>query len=195
MSALALHTAVRVLERTADKVSMILEVNRLDTAEDARLATELLSAIATVIGDAEDVRKGLKAPHLKAGREVDARFKEPRTRLEKLRDQLKARLAERVKARLLAERAALEEAKEAAAQGDLERTNAALERVPGPEEVSPPTRWTWEVGTVDLYGVPPEFLMLNQAKIREAIKASAPNAPDIPGIVFDRKAIVIARRS
>lgn len=187
--------AIAKLSATAEQVGAIVEVHPLHTDADEATATELLGAIATVIGEAEDARKALKAPHLRAGREVDARFKAPRTALERVRDRLKQRLGERAEARLLAERAALDEAKAAAAAGDLDRTNEALAAVPATPVKTPPTRWTWEVESVDLRAVPLEYLALDLEKVRELIREAGPDGPALRGVEFKRKAVVIARRS
>lgn len=203
MTALALHHAA-VIERvrsTAAAIGQIVDVHALDRPEDEARAGELLQAIHTVLAQAEDARKEAKAPHLQAGRDVDDAFRGPRKELERVRDLLKRRLAEKAREREAARLAAVAEARAAAKAGDHETVNAALERIDiagldrTPAGVS--ERWTWAVDQIEISKVPIEFLAVRmdliRAEIATANKEGRP--PAVPGITFKKEAQIVARRA
>ncbi len=166
----------------------IVAVNRLETAEDASQAAALVQALHTLRSEAEEHRKAMKAPHLDAGRAVDDQFREPLKELDRVIGMLKARLSERALALDTARALAL-------SQGPVE-ANAALATMPDERYEKISERWSWEVTGYDLSQVPVQYLTLDTAKVKEAIKAADREArqPRIPGITFDRKVLTVVRK-
>lgn len=204
MSAIVLSEDARALvarmSSTAEAIGSIVEVHPLDSAEDETKAAELLRAIKTLIGQGEATRKALKAPHLKAGRDVDEAFRKPKRALERVEGLIKRRLAEQAERREAERTRALEAAREAVKAQDHETANAELEKVDiagldrTPEGIS--TRWTYEVESVTLSEVPAEYLILDMGKVRAEITAANREGrePKIPGVTFKKAASIAARR-
>lgn len=194
MSALAI---IDRMARAAKDIGAIIEVHPLATPEDEVKAGSLLRIIKTLVGEAEAERKRLKAPHLKAGKEVDEIFREPRKELERVERLVKRRLAEAAQFREAVRTLAITDAREAALAGDPEAANAAILSI----DVAPTTsgiseRWTYEVESADLRKVPLEFLELDMGKVRAGIQRANKEGspPKIAGVVFRKVASIVARR-
>jgi hypothetical protein len=182
---------------TADAIGAIVEVHPLQTPEDEAKASQLLRAIKTLHAEGEAARKALKAPHLKAGKDVDETFRAPRKALERVERLIKRRLAEAAEAREEKRLAAMAAVREAVKTGDHEGANAALATVDPvfqPEGIS--ERWTYEVESVNLREVPETYLALRQDLVRAEVKAANKEGrePKIPGVVFKRTASIVARK-
>lgn len=186
---------------TAAAVAQIVEVHPLETPEHERQAGELLRVIKTIMAEGEAERKRLKEPHLKAGQAVDEAFRGPRKALERVETLIKRRLAEAAERRERARLEAVQAARAAVAEGNAEAANEALASIDiAGLDASPPAgiseRWTYEPVQIDLRAVPVEFLTLDLPKVRavvaEAVRLG--KAPEIPGIVFERRASIVARR-
>lgn len=181
----------------ASKVASIIEVHPLRTPEDEAQAGQLARVVATTIAELDGARKTEKAPHLAAGRAVDDAFAAPLAGLKRVDGMLRDALAAAAQRRETAKLEAVASARAAALAGDAVKANEALASVPadaGSPGVS--ERWGWEAVSVDVRTVPVDFLMLDLTKVRAYVKdcVSAGRTPEIPGIVFERKAgIVLAK--
>ncbi len=192
--------AIERMRDTAQAVTAIVEIHPLDTPEAEDQASQMLRAIKTLIAEGEGFRKDAKAPHLAAGRAVDAAFRAPRAALERVEKLIKRRLGEAAERREAERQAALQLARDAAAVNDYETVNTALEKVDiagldsAPEGIS--TRWTYEVESVELRSVPIEFLCLDTARVRAEIRTANQEGrpPSIAGVVFRKVAGIAARR-
>lgn len=194
------QTLIARMASTAQAIGTIVEVHPLETLEDETKASQLLRAIKTLHGEAEEERKRLKAPHLSAGRAVDEAFRVPRAALERVEKLIKRRLSEAAERREAARTLALVAVREAVQVGDHEGANAAIEAIdiagldaplPGISE-----RWTWEVDSVILADVPPVYLILNMEAVRLEIKGANKEGrpPSIPGVQFKKTASIVARK-
>ena len=204
-TALALTpSSLAILERvraTAEQIGAIVAVEPFDSPERERTAAQLLRAIATIRTEAETARETEKAPHLRAGRDVDDAFREPRANLDRVANLIKARLAEAATARERERTAAMARVSEAVAAGDHVGANDALATAADPvfAPVQGPgisERFTWEPVSFELGAMPREFLTVDMGKVRaeiaEANRLGRP--PAIPGVTFERKATIVARR-
>lgn len=153
----------------------------------------------------EDARKGYVGPLNEHVREVNALAAEVRAPLERAEAALKKQLNAYAAQQELDRRKAEEKARQEAA-AEQERLNAeaaaGVEAPVVPEVVMPETvsavrtasgtafmqgHWTFEV--TDLSKVPAEFLMLDEKKIRAAIKTGTRS---IPGLnIFEQKSVAI----
>ncbi len=204
MTALVLAPAtVAVIERVranAAAVSQVVDVLPLESDEDRAKAGELLRAIATISAEGEAARKKEKAPHLAAGREVDAQFAQPMAELGRVEGLLRRRIEEAALRRASEIQEAQRALQAAVKAADPVAANTAALAVATSQDA--PTlagigeRWTWEIAGVRLEDVPREFLCLDLAKVRAVIGDAnrSGSEPSIPGIVFERKVSTIVRR-
>lgn len=186
--------AVDVLTATADRCQDVIEVLPLTTAEEEQIVANFARALAKVVKDSEEQRKALVAPIKARAKEIDDAFRGPRKRVEALSSRLRGRLQEAAQARETAKRKALEAAR--AAETAVE-ANAALATV----EVAPETpgvsmRWRWEATGYVPEQIPREFLCIDVAKVQAACKDAdkSGQAPQIPGVTFERKAHATVRK-
>lgn len=197
-------SAVAVLERvraTAAQIGAIVGVEPFATPEREATAAQLLRAISTLDQEADRERTSAKAPHLAAGRAVDDAFKGPRGELERVAGMIRARLAEAATARERERVAALAKVTAAVKVGDHTAANAALVEAADPvfAPVQGPgisERFSWEPTGFTIADMPREFLTVDMGKIRaeiaEANRLGRP--PAIPGVTFERRATIVARR-
>lgn len=175
------------LMATSTATARIVGVNPLETIEQVNQATALLQALHNVRQEGDEARKEEKAPHLRAGRAVDDRYRPALKEIDRVIGLIKDRLAERA-LRIEAERAR-------ALSAPVEEANAALAVLP--EQAVPAgvqDRWSWEVDSVDLSKVPLEFLTLDQAKVKAYLKGRV-EEPSIAGLTFRRAVNIITRRT
>ena len=197
-------SALAVLDRvraTAAQIGAIVGIEPFATPEREATAAQLLRAIATLRGEAETERERAKAPHLRAGREVDDAFKGPRGELDRVAGLIKGRLAEAATARERERAAALVAVHDAVRAGDHVEANAALALASDPvfAPVAGPgisERFSWEATAFEIGAMPREYLTVDMGKVRaeiaEANRLGRP--PAVPGITFERKATIVARR-
>jgi hypothetical protein len=179
----------------ASKIGSIVEVHKLETPEDEATAGELLRVIATLSGELETARKKEKAPHLEAGKKVDAAFRDAGADLTRVDGMLRSRLQEAIQDREAKRLANLRTAALEAQAGNQTAANAALATIPQDVTVSGiAERWTWEPVSVRLCDVPEMFLMLDLTKVRAYVKDCDGAEPKISGITFERKANLSVRK-
>jgi hypothetical protein len=189
---LALLAKVRA---TAAQIGAIIGVAPFDSPEREATAGQLLRAIVTLDDEADAERKRLKAPHLKAGRDVDEEFRQPQADLHRVRDLISARLREAAVARETARRLAVAQVAPAVAAGDAVAANAALVLANDPvfAPVTGPgisERFTWEAVSFDPRKMPVEYLTVDMVKVKAEIKDAdrLGRDPAIPGVEFRRAA-------
>ena len=168
--------------------SRVIAVGPLQSAQDASQAAEVLRTLHAIRAEAEDARKAAKRPHLDAGRAVDAAYKPALKELDRVMALIKGRLSERA--------LAADEARARALVEEPETANAILADLGDESHKGISERWSWEVEAVDLSQVPVEFLMLDEKKVKAAIKAADKEArrPRVPGVTFKRRVQIVARR-
>lgn len=186
-----------------EKKAIDLAVNSDATQVTAvALAGEVKKALKKV----EDTRKGYVGPLNEHVREVNALAAEIRAPLERAESALKKQLNTYAAQQELERRKAEEKARQEAA-AEQERLNAeaaaaGVEAPVVPEVVTPETvstvrtasgtafmqgHWTFEVA--DMSKVPSEYLMLDEKKVRAAIKTGTRS---IPGLnIFEQKSVAI----
>ena len=168
----------------------------LESEAQEASARALLSTLATIVKEAEALRERDKRPHLQAGREIDALYKDGREPIKAFADALRVRVEARALARLREREAIVATVADASARGDLVTANAALASAPAeraPDSVS--EGFTWEAVEIRLREVPDEYKILDMPKVRAEIAAAVreDRAPAVPGIRFERKARLIVR--
>ena len=192
-------TAIQRARLTASEIGAIQDV-RLDGPDAERLAGDLLRALETVSRDLDAARKAEKAPHLAAGREVDQRYSAASEPIDRVAAILRRRLSEAATLREQARRLAVETAAAAARAGDAAGANEAI--VLANDPVFAPVvaeglaeRVTWEIESVDVRALPPEYLLANaSALLAHARALPAGVDPQIPGAVFRRVVTHVVRR-
>lgn len=195
MPPLALKEQSGVAQFTAyaDRLSSIVEVLELHTPEQEQQAARLLRAVSTLSDRLEQERKREKEPHLVAGREVDERFRTPKTELDRISALIRHRLSEAAASREKRRLAAIAIASSASPAV----ANEALANAPQSVELQGVGElWSWEPTSFDLKKIPIEYLSVDlqkvRAYIRECNKSGA--SPQIPGVVFERKITHQVRR-
>lgn len=195
-AALALRPAsVAVLERAASisaAISDVVDVTFPASPEAEVQASALLREIETMRRQAETERKIEKAPHLDAGRAVDAAFARVLEPLERVAGIIRQRLSEAATRREEAKRLAVQAASVAALAGDAATANAAIALANDPvfapvaaEGVA--EKIDWEIESVDVSTCPREYLVADVAKLRAYARARPAGVdPQIPGVTFRR---------
>lgn len=196
-AALALRPAsTAVLERAAAisaAISDVVDVTFPASPEAEVQASALLRELETMRRQAETERKIEKAPHLDAGRAVDAAFARVLEPLERVAGIIRQRLSEAATRREEAKRLAVQAASVAALAGDAATANAAIALANDPvfapvaaEGVA--EKVTWEiVDRVDVETCPREYLQPDVPKILAYARAlPAGVEPKIPGVTFRR---------
>lgn len=170
-------------------------VATLDTPEREAKAADLLRILTTLDKDADEERKARKEPHLRAGQAVDEEYRQARAPLQALISALRQGLARAAQERETRRLEALQAITVAVQAQDAAGANSAALAAREVETSAPATpgvseRWTWEVATCVIAQVPEEFLALDLAKVREAIRAAdkAGAKPEIRGLTFTRVA-------
>ena len=159
------------------------------THEMCSVATELRKQMNYTRLELEKVRKELKKPYLEAGREVDERFKAVTVPLAEAITQLDRKLAvyavaveqQRADARsaeIQAEQVAVKEAEGTDLPPDLSHVHVAA---PTPAPIR--TRAYDEMEIYDEALIPREYLVVNEAKVRAALK----DGIDVPGARINHK--------
>jgi hypothetical protein len=176
-----------IMLATAAGAERIVAVGPLASQEEADHASRVLRALHAVKKDGDAARKAEKAPHLKAGRDVDARYQPAIKELDRVIKLIKAAIADRA--------LALEEARTRALVAPPAEANALLATLPQTELSGVSERWSWEVESAVLSEVPDRFLQLDAKEVAAEIKQATKEArqPRIPGIRFRRKVTVVAR--
>ena len=197
-------SALAVLDRlraTAAQIGAIVGVEPFATPEREQTAAQLLRAISTLDKEADDERTRAKAPHLAAGRAVDDAFKPARAELDRVAGLIRSRLAEAAQARERERAAALAAVAVAVKAGDHVQANASLALAADPvfQPVAGPgisERFTWEPVAFEIAAMPREYLTVDMGKVRAEIAEAnrLGRVPSVPGITFERKATIIARR-
>lgn len=203
--ALALRPASMVaLERVraaSVAISEVIDVSFPETEAAERAAGALLREVETLRRAAEAERKAEKAPHLAAGRAVDAAFADVLDPLERVSGILRRRLSEVATRREDARRFAVQAVSALALSGDAAGANEALALANDP--VFAPVvasgsgvseKISWEIESCDVEAMPREYLAPDMAKIR-LVASSAPAGvdPKIPGVVFRRVVTHVVR--
>lgn len=186
--------AVAPFVANAAKIGRVVEVCPLDTQEDEAKAAALLVAIKGMIKSLEAERKALIGPADKEVRAANAAYRAPRKDLERVEALLKKRLGEAQAAREAARAAALSETTRAVAEGDTAAAEAALAHArdqEGPALSGISYRDGWEIVLVNVHAVPREYMFVDVARVRAALKAN----PDlqIEGLQITRTKKVAAR--
>jgi hypothetical protein len=178
------------LREIAAKVADVADVIDLEDPDQARRAALLLQACETKIREAEKARKADKAPHLAAGKQVDAEFAGPVGEIERVAGLLRRRIAERATRVRLEQERAVREARDAALRGDAVAANAALAVAPDTTTLAGVAEtWGWEAVGFELGRIPVEFLAVDMTKVKAyAAECARTGAePSVPGITFERK--------
>lgn len=196
-TALALRPASRVaLERVraaSVAISEVIDVSFPETEAAERAAGALLREVETLRRAAEAERKAEKAPHLAAGRAVDAAFADVLDPLERVSGILRRRLSEVATRREDARRFAVQAVSALALSGDAAGANEALALANDPvfapvvaaEGVA--EKIDWEIESVDVSTCPREYLVADVAKLRAYARAlPAGLEPKILGVKFRR---------
>lgn len=204
MSTLALIQTSTVEELASAKKavpSLIAFVDALpiSAASEKKLA-ESLSATRKLIADLEAQRTGITKPLLEAKRQTDALFSPTTKAFSSLEARIRERLAEMARARILAERAALEAAQAALAAGDEAALDEAVGSLPGPVELSgAAAKAVWVVAEVDLSLLPEAFkvVSLNREAVDRVLRdhGDSDRPPVVPGIRFELDVKVRAKRA
>lgn len=188
------------VKATAIEVSKIVEILPLDTDERRAQAGQLLRALETLKAEAEAERKRIKAPHLKASREVDDAFRPARLEIERVAKAIRDRLSEAARLQEEKRLAALAEVKAAAEANDLDAAQTALVSMDiasldlMPAGVS--TRFTWVIDSWDVDQVPKEYLTIDRGAVEREIRDANREGrePVIAGVVFRKDARTIVRK-
>jgi len=166
-------------EHVEAQVAEALTLLQVTDPEDGDAGVALKAAGETY-RSLEDLRKRLKAPYLEAGRAVDKWFR-PLKQLKAAMDAFKRELAriemERERVRQEKLQAALERAKE----GEIVAVPEA------PPERATTIRKAWTFKVKDLSLVPAEYMMLNEAAVRAAIRDGV---REIPGLEIYEDTVV-----
>lgn len=170
----------------------------VSVASETKLA-ESLSATRKLIADLEAQRFAITKPMLEAKRQTDALFSPTTKAFSTLETRIRERLAEMARARILAERAALEAAQTALATGDAAALDEAVGSLPGPVELPGATsKAVWVVAEVDLGLLPEAFkiVSLNREAVDRVLRdhGDADRAPVVPGIRFELDVKIRAKK-
>ncbi|MCX4310175.1 MAG: hypothetical protein OSJ28_07740 [Desulfovibrio sp.] len=188
-----------------DMERMAANVSIKDSNSNA-LAVTIAGQIKKTAKKIEDARKNYVSPfnaHVKDVNALAAEIRSPLERAEKdLKKKLNAFAAQQELERRKAKEAARKRAQEEQERLNREAAAAGVEAPTVPEIVEPEestsvrtaegtaylqNRWTFELE--DLAMVPADFLMLDEKKVRAAIKAGV---REIPGLkIFEQKSMVI----
>lgn len=188
--------SISVLERVAalsTAIADVVDVTFPASAEAEIAASALLRELETMRRQAENERKVEKAPHLEAGRVVDATFARALEPLDRVAALIRQRLSEAATRREEAKRLAVQAASVAALAGDATTANAAIALANDPvfapvhaEGVAEKIEWQIVDG-VDVATCPREYLAPNLAKILAYARTlPAGVEPKIPGVTFRR---------
>lgn len=182
------------LAHVAGQVGAIADVMPLETEADEAKAVALLQVIMKVDKEGEDARKGIVGPPGKAVREVNKLFKTQRDELLRVKDILKRRIGEAQQAREDARASAMALMDESVASGDTETAIAALAEAGAVKDVAHRgTSYTvkHDIILVNVHAVPREFMSVDVAKIKTALKAN----PDlqIDGVQITKRTEAVVR--
>jgi len=185
------------LQREAEADAAALATLDVDTA--AADVDAFLTDVVTRKDAALAMRKRVTGPAYQIAREVEGWFRPLVAALEGAERHLKGLLGKQRLAALAAEREARELAAAAAEAGDAETLLTALEvaaEAGARDDARATTRYAWIVKRIVEDLLPDEYWCPDAEKIGAVAKAAdgAGDAPVIPGVVFERVAIVGARR-
>lgn len=188
-------------EHEADREALALyaSAEALATDDDARAADAALSEIVRLKDELVARRQAAVTPTKRLIAEVEAWFRPYVKDAEAAEAGLKRAIGAYRLEKANAERKALDAARAAADAGN---SSAALAHVQASQALAAPdgaraqTRFVWEVKRIAPDLLPDEWWTPDTARIAEVAKAagSSDEPPVIPGVVFERAAIVGARR-
>lgn len=185
---------------TSEAIASIVDVLPLKTQEDRAFAGKLVRETARLLSEADTARKAEKAPHLKAGRDVDSAFKRATEALAKLDRALRARIQQALEDDRARELAATTAARVAVLTGDVQAASTALAQIPeeAPALDGISARWAWSYEVQDLTKVPDQFTVrvMNDAAVQGEIERAKAEGrvPHVPGLVFRQTAAVSVRK-
>jgi hypothetical protein len=170
------------------------------SVESERKLGESLAATRKLIADLEAQRTAITKPMLEAKRQTDALFSPTTKAFSSLETRIRERLAEMARARILAERAALEAAKTALAAGDEAALDEAVGSLQGAVELSgAAAKAVWVVAEVDVGLLPDAYkiVSLNREAVDRVLRdhGDSDRAPVVPGVRFELDVKVRAKRA
>lgn len=170
----------------------------ISISSEKKLA-ESLSATRKLIADLEAQRTAITKPMLEAKRQTDALFSPTTKAFSTLEARIRERLAEMARARILAEREALEAAQTALAAGDDEALGEAVGALQGAVELPGATaKAAWVVAYVDLGLLPDVFktVELNRDAVDLVLRNhhDPDRPPVVPGLTFELEIRVRAKK-
>ena len=191
--------AVAKLQREAEADAPVYLAVTCTTAEDYEFADALLTALVQREDAAVAMRKSATVPLYGVIRTVESWFKPWLNALAPAKAHLKKEMGAYRVRQEAAEREARELAAQAAETGDAEALVEALTvatEIAAPTAARATTRFAWQVKRIAEDMLPDEYWTPDMAKINAAAKAagSSDEAPIIPGVIFERVALIGARR-
>jgi len=189
-------TEVATLQHEAESLVPSVERLTIESADDYTFADGLLSELVRRKDAAVAMRKRATGPLKEAAREIESWFRPLVTALERCEAHLKGEIGRwRIDedARALAARDA---AAKAAQAGDVDAMHEALDTATAPSTSGRSTvRYRWAVKRIVRDLLLPEWLVPDEKRIAKlAREHKGDEPPVVPGVVFEREAIVGARR-
>lgn len=167
----------------------------IDDDEGMQLANEVLREIKGRHKKIEETRKRIVDPLNAAKKEVQNLFGPPLKLLKSLEDRVKDKIAKAVEGAYDRQRVALTQAAQASMEGDTEAAAEAMMEA-AQAELAPvdglSLRHTWDFEVTDVNLIPPEYMVIDSAAIKSAIRATEGEV-EIPGIKVVRKTSVASR--
>ena len=183
------------LQSTKDVfIQLSEEALQIKVTDDVSLAiaNQKLSAVNNHLKLIEEKRTELKKPYLDAGKKVDAVAKDLSETLNNSIQYLKNQIKEWNLELLRRE----QELKQQAPANSLFEDNINHELAMLESQKASNVRHNWKFDVVDLSRVPVQFLMIDEAKVREWIKANKESLNDgdiIAGIKFYKEVSVVTK--
>jgi hypothetical protein len=183
------------LQSTKDVfIQLSEEALQIKVTDDVSLAiaNQKLSAVNNHLKLIEEKRTELKKPYLDAGKKVDAVAKDLSEPLNNSIQYLKNQIKEWNLELLRRE----QELKQQAPANSLFEDNINHELAMLESQKASNVRHNWKFDVVDLSRVPVQFLMIDEAKVREWIKANKESLNDgdiIAGIKFYKEVSVVTK--
>jgi phenylalanyl-tRNA synthetase alpha subunit len=183
------------LQSTKDVfIQLSEEALQIKVTDDVSLAiaNQKLSAVNNHLKLIEEKRTELKKPYLDAGKKVDAAAKDLSEPLNNSIQYLKNQIKEWNLELLRRE----QELKQQAPANSLFEDNINHELAMLESQKASNIRHNWKFDVVDLSRVPVQFLMVDEAKVREWIKANKESLNDgdiIAGIKFYKEVSVVTK--
>lgn len=189
-------TEVATLQREAESLVPSVERLTIESTDDYSTADGLLTELVRRKDAAIAMRKRATGPLKEAAREIESWFRPLTQALERCESHLKAELGRwrlDEDARALAARDA---ATAAAQTGDVDAMHAALDvATEAPAAGRSTVRYRWVVKRIVRDMLLPEWLVPDEKRIAKLAREHRGDEPPVvPGVVFEREAIVGARR-